>query len=35
VRVSLAEDGQVVVDVGVKYREEKGDWGKPGSFLRA
>jgi cytochrome b6-f complex iron-sulfur subunit len=35
VRVSFADDGQLVVDVGVKYREEKGDWDKPGAFLRA
>jgi len=34
VRVSRAEDGQLVVDVGVKYRQEKGDWDKPGAFLR-
>jgi hypothetical protein len=30
----LAEDGQLVVDMGVKYRFEKGDWTKPGAFLR-
>jgi cytochrome b6-f complex iron-sulfur subunit len=35
VRVALAEDGQVVVDVGVKYRQETGEWDKPGAFLRA
>jgi len=35
VRVALAEDGQLVVDVSVKYRQERGDWDKPGSFLRA
>jgi cytochrome b6-f complex iron-sulfur subunit len=35
VRVALADDGQLVVDVGVKYREEKGDWDKPGAYLRA
>ncbi len=34
VRVSRADDGQLVVDVGVKYRQESGDWDKPGSFLR-
>ena len=34
VRVALSEDGQVVVDVGVKYRQERGDWGKPGSYLQ-
>ena len=35
VRVAISEDGQLVVDVGVKYRQERGDWGKPGSFLKA
>ncbi len=35
VRVALADDGQVVVDVGVKYRQETGEWDKPGAFLRA
>ena len=34
VRVARADDGQLVIDVGVKYRQEKGDWDKPGSFLR-
>lgn len=34
VRVSRADDGQLVIDVGVKYRQESGDWDKPGSFLR-
>ena len=34
VRVSVSEDGQLVVDVGIKYRQERGDWGKPGSYLR-
>ena len=33
VRVARADDGQLLVDVGVKYRSEKGDWAKPGSFL--
>ena len=34
-RVSLTDDGQVLVDVGVRYRQERGDWDKPGAFLRA
>ena len=33
-RVTLAEDGQLVVDMGVTYLFEKGDWTKPGAFLR-
>lgn len=35
VRVALAEDGQLIIDMGVKYRQERGDWKKPGAFLRA
>ena len=34
VRIALAEDGQLIVDVGVKYRQEKGDWDRPGAFLK-
>lgn len=33
VHVALAEDGQLIVDVGVKYRQEYGDWDRPGAFL--
>ncbi len=34
VRVALSEDGELIVDVGVKYRYEKGDWDKPGAILQ-
>jgi cytochrome b6-f complex iron-sulfur subunit len=34
VRVTKSEDGQLVVDKGVKYLYEKGDWNKPGAFLK-
>jgi cytochrome b6-f complex iron-sulfur subunit len=34
-RIALAEDGQLLVDMSVKYRFEKGDWDRPGAFLRA
>jgi len=34
-RITKAEDGQIVIDKGVKYLYEKGEWGKPGSFLKA
>ena len=34
-KITLAEDGQLVIDKSVKYLFEKGDWGKPGSFLKA
>jgi cytochrome b6-f complex iron-sulfur subunit len=33
-RVTLAEDGQLVVDMSVKYLFEKGDWNKSGAFIR-
>ena len=33
-RITKAEDGQIVVDKGVKYLYEKGDWTKPGAFLK-
>lgn len=32
-RISLADDGQIVVDKSVKYQQEKGEWENPGSFL--
>jgi cytochrome b6-f complex iron-sulfur subunit len=34
-RISLAEDGQLVVDKSVVYRFERGDWERPGAFLSA
>jgi cytochrome b6-f complex iron-sulfur subunit len=33
-RVTRAEDGQIVIDKSVKYLYEKGDWTKPGAFLK-
>jgi len=33
-RITKAEDGQVVIDKGVKYLYEKGEWDKPGAFLK-
>jgi cytochrome b6-f complex iron-sulfur subunit len=33
-RIFLAEDGQLVVDKSVVYRYERGDWVRPGAFLR-
>jgi len=33
IKVSLTEDGRLRVDKSIKFREENGDWGKPGSFL--
>ncbi|RMD81813.1 MAG: Rieske (2Fe-2S) protein [Candidatus Dadabacteria bacterium] len=34
VRVTLADDGQILVDVSVRYRQEKGEWDRPGAILR-
>jgi cytochrome b6-f complex iron-sulfur subunit len=33
VKITLAEDGQILIDKSIKFLEEKGDWGKPDSFL--
>jgi cytochrome b6-f complex iron-sulfur subunit len=32
-RISLTEDGQVLVDKSKKYQQEKGEWNDPGAFL--
>ena len=34
VRVSLDAQGRLLVDTGVKYRHESGDWERPGAYLR-
>jgi len=33
-RITKSEDGQIVVDRGIKYLYEKGEWTKPGAFLK-
>lgn len=33
-RVSLADDGQIIVDEGIRFRGERGEWEKPGAFLK-
>ena len=30
----VAEDGEILIDKSVKYLYEKGDWNKPGAFLK-
>ncbi len=35
VRIALAEDGQLLIDKSIRFREERGEWGRPGSFLPA
>lgn len=32
-QITLADDGQIVVDESVKFQQELGQWGMPGSFL--
>jgi len=32
--ISLAEDGQIFVDKSISFRQERGEWDKPGAFLR-
>jgi cytochrome b6-f complex iron-sulfur subunit len=34
VKVTLAPDGQLVVDKSVRFRQERGEWEKPGAFLK-
>jgi cytochrome b6-f complex iron-sulfur subunit len=32
-RVTLADDGQILIDKSVKYQQEKGEWERPEAFL--
>jgi cytochrome b6-f complex iron-sulfur subunit len=32
-QITLADDGQLEIDQTVKYQQELGQWGLPGSFL--
>jgi len=33
VKITVAEDGQILVDKSVRFRYEKGEWSKPGAYL--
>ena len=33
-KIGLAEDGQILVDFGILFREEKGEWEKADAFLK-
>ncbi len=33
VKIVLAEDGQILIDKGTTFRQEKGEWSKPGAYL--
>ena len=35
VTITLAEDGQLLINKSIVFREEKGEWGRSGSFLAA
>ena len=34
IRIGLADDGQIVVDKGVTFRYELGEWTKPDAYLK-
>ena len=34
-KVGLDEDGELVVDLSVRFRAERDEWGRPGSFVEA
>lgn len=33
-KIVLAEDGQILIDKSVSFRQEKGQWSSPGAYLR-
>ncbi|MFQ5708478.1 MAG: Rieske 2Fe-2S domain-containing protein [bacterium] len=33
IQVTLAEDGELLLNKSIRFREEKGEWGRPGSIL--
>ncbi len=33
-QITLAEDGQILINKSIIFHEEKGEWGRPGSILR-
>jgi len=34
IKITRADDGQVLIDKAVVFRKELGEWGKPGSYLK-
>lgn len=34
VKLSLTEDGELLVDTSVRFRYERGEWKRPGAFLK-
>jgi cytochrome b6-f complex iron-sulfur subunit len=33
VQITVAEDGQLLVDTSIRFREELGQWSNPNAFL--
>ena len=33
-KVALDENGQIIVDEGIRFRGERGEWDKQGAFLK-
>ena len=33
-RISIGDDGQIVIDKSKKFQQEKGEWNDPESFVR-
>ena len=33
-KISLADDGQILIDRNIKFRFENGDWSKPDAYLK-
>ena len=33
-KVALGDEGQIIVDAGVRFRGERGEWDKTGAFLK-
>ena len=33
-KIVLAEDGQILIDKSKSFRQERGQWGNPGAYLR-
>ena len=34
VKIDLVEDGQLLIDTSVRFRYEKGEWDRPGAYLK-
>ena len=34
VKIALAEDGQLLIDTSIVFRYERGEWDKPGAYLK-